>query len=261
MNLEGCYIKGMYISGVASTANRYYDDDNNANLQPITFKNLVMEMNGTVGVYFLYYTRMPRLGQTIDNVWGFRTSPTYGIFHVYATSVYSSGTFTMNNVGVLNRANYYMGNLIKCKCLFSNIYIENGVTTSNYGLVLNLGANSVVDGIYIYGDNGAHGSIGITNVSINSTIKNIYITNCKYGVVIANTAVAFGLIFENVVMSGNTINDLYFADGAYINAVFKNCNGITTRNYTNLTGSVDGTKLSFVNDNDVANADFSETTW
>jgi hypothetical protein len=260
-NIEGCYIKGIYFTGVSSRAS---DDDNNTNLQTQTLKNSVCEPNGTLALYVLYKMRLPRLGLTIDNVWGWRTIPEYGSFPATATAVYKAGTFTMNNVGVLSRQAYYMGIAVKCLCNFSNIYMENGTSSENYGLVLNIGAGSTVDGVYIYGDAlggaGSYGAVVITAVSINSSIKNVYITNSYVGLQFTAAAVVFGLTFDNVVCSGNTY-DLQVLAGAYINAVFKNCNGITRKSYSDLTDTTDGTTLSFVNYNDIANVDTSETTW
>lgn len=264
LNIEGCYIKGVNMTGVSP---RYYDDDANANLQENTFKNSVCENNGTAaGSFYAFYNmRMPRLGLNITNVWGRTCLPSYGSYSSYATSLYKSGTFTMDNVGLLNRGNYNMGITAKTKCLFSNIFMENGTTTASFAFLANLGAGSVLDGLYVWGDTVAastsYGAFGITAASINSTIKNVTIANCYIGFNISSAAVAFGLKFENVVMSGNTLYDITIFDGAYMSATFKNCNGIISRSYADLTGTTDGTSFNFVNYDDVTNADFVETTY
>jgi hypothetical protein len=257
INIEGCYLKGFYVTGVSARVN---DDDASVNIQTQTFKNSVCQNNGTQGLYCFYNLRLPRLGLTINNAWGHVMIPAYCSFPPTATATYKSGTFTMNNVGVLSRSNYYFGIATKCLVNISNIYMENGVTTTSYAFVANIGAGSVIDGVYIYGENNTTGTFAVTAVSINSIIKNIYITNCANALVFLASAIVFGLKFENVVCSGNT-QDLRIDAGAYVSAVFKNCNGITTKSYADLTYTTDGTKLSFVNYEDVANADFSETTW
>jgi len=262
INIEGCYLKGIYASGVSVRAS---DDDANANLQIQTFKNSVCQNNGTVGLYCFYNMRLPRLGLVFDNVWGWQCVPEYGIFPATATVTYKSGTLTMNNVGVLSQNNYYMGISAKCLCNFTNLYIENGAIVAGYGIVLNLGAGSIVDGIYVYGDSllssVSYGVIGITSVSINSTIRNVYITNSFNGLLISAAAVTFGLVFDNVVMLGNTGVDINVQPGAFATIVFKNCSGISTRSYTDLTDATDGTCLSYTNYGGISKNDFDEGTW
>jgi hypothetical protein len=261
-NLEGCYIKGFIVTGASA---RPSDDDANVNLQTQTFKNSVCVINGTGPLYCWYNVRLPRLGLTMDNVWGWQCVPEYGSIVATATTLYKSGTFTMTNVGVLNKANYYMGITAKCLCYFTNLYVENSGTVANYAILLNLGAGSIVDGVYIYGDSllssGSYGAIGITAVSINSVIKNVNITNCYNGIYITATAVSFGLKWENVVLSGTTLFDLYLIAGSFITTVFKNCSGITVKATADLTDTTDGTCVSYVNYEGIPNNDFDETTW
>ncbi len=262
INVEGCYIKGVVFTGVGI---RTSDDDANINLQTATFKNSVCQINGTTPAYCFYNFRMPRLGLTMDNVWGWQCIPSYGSYPPTATVYYKAGLFTMNNVGILCRNNYYMGIAAKCLCNFTNLYFENGAIAASYALVLNLGAGSIVNGVYMYGDSllssSAYGAIGITSVSINSSIKNVYITNCYNGIYAQAAAVSFGLKWENVVMSGNTLYDLAVLAGAFITTVFKNCSGITLKSYTDLTDSTDGTCISYINYGGITNNDFDETTW
>lgn len=261
LNVEGCYVKSMPIVGLSPIT---YHDDAAANLQAQTIKNSVCTTNGTsAGTYYVYNIRIPRLGLTFDNVWGWQCVPMYNTFTGVATASYKSGTLTANNIGVLNRYSYTMGILAKTKVNFTNIYMENGSTGGTHAMILNLGATSVVDGVYIYGDSGggSQSAIAINAVSINSIIKNVYITNCYRGIYIDITAVSFGLVWDNIVLSASTQYDLVVVAGCYITTIFKNCSGFTLRNYTDLTDTTDGTSLAFVNYAGVLSADTNETTW
>ena len=266
LNIEGIYTKNiLWSNSVLSTSFRNGDDPDSALIKS-TFKNTMHVRTIVLSNTFLYYQRIPRHGLDAINNYGWRCTPTSAMVSV-KTAGYKSGTFNLDTMYCLQHGGslYVFQWFGKTICLAKNIYAENSAAYPQINFDCFKG--SVLENIYAWGCAGSYGSYyGVLYFGApcgGQLIKNIYVDKSHAALGVTTTGYLDGVIIDNFNCGTIEANpyDYIISPNCKVNCIIKNSTGFATMYNTNLTETVEGTQIRFVNHNDISHNDYVQATY
>lgn len=267
-NIEGVFFNNVSLYPVYLSS-YYYPSDDISYLQKMTVKNIFSYQEGGANYFWsIYLQRVCQLGMDVENVYGYRMSPISGM-QGFSNTFLKSGTINIYNhrttCGQGTPSFTYNG---KSKLIVDTLNIEN--QGSNHGIYWSSVSKSYIKNAYLWGIvnstsiTSPTGALSFIESVTGAIFENIYIDNCS---------VAFNMYPNNVTFNVKLINyqagtikantyDYNIAAAVYGDILFTNSSGfLVPAVYPDLTETVEGTKIKFVDYSGTTHNDFILSTY